>query len=160
MLAAYHARAVQLNQELTNFSFDVPGAFLQGRLTPETSPQPCYIHFAKDIRYPCAGKWYRRYAGTYGSKDANAIFDKAFIETVAKAEFYPNPEDPKIFARIHPADPNLSCAISMHVDDGLGCCTYEPYKLDLKRVLTERFGALEWDDQPTSNTGVRITHLL
>jgi hypothetical protein len=163
MLAAYHARDTGrieqgLDSQLSTFSFDITGAFLQGRLTEENCPQPAYIHFAHDIRHTCAGKWYRRYASTYGTKDANAIFDKTFVDTAAQAGFYPNTEDPKIFAKIHPTDPSLSCAVSMHVDDGLGCCTYAPYKEELRRVLTDRFGDLDWDDHPTSNTGINITH--
>jgi hypothetical protein len=163
MVAAYHARDAGrleqgLDSQLSTFSFDITGAFLQGRLTEENCPQPAYIHFAHDIRHECAGKWYRRYASTYGTKDANAIFDKTFVDTAAQAGFYPNTEDPKIFAKIHPTDPSLSCAVSMHVDDGLGCCTYEPYKEELRRVLTDRFGDLDWDDHPKSNTGINITH--
>jgi hypothetical protein len=86
MLAAYHARALDFEQHLQVFSFDAP-----------VTPQECYIHFAADIKHPCAGKWYRRYAGTYGSKDANALFDKDFA-----AELYPNPEQEKMFTRFHP----------------------------------------------------------
>jgi hypothetical protein len=156
MLAAYHARALDLEQHLQVFSFDVPGAFLQGRLTPENTPQECYIHFAADIKHPCAGKWYRRYAGTYGSKDANALFDKDFAATMATAEFYPNPEQEKLFTRFHPTNPNLSCSVAMHVDDGLGCCTYPPFVDELRRILTHRYGELEWDDEAFSNTGFNL----
>jgi hypothetical protein len=158
MLAGYHARAQELHQDLATFSFDVPAAFLQGRLTEDNSPQHCYIHFASDIRHECAGKWYRRYAGTYGSKDANALFDQAFAEAMATASFYPNPEQAKIFSRIDPNDPTLSCSVAMHVDDGLGCCTHPPFLLELRTALEARFGALEWDDIATSNTGFNFQH--
>jgi hypothetical protein len=84
-------------------------------------------HFAADIKHPCAGKWYRRYAGTYGSKDANTLFDKDLAATMATAEFYSNPEQEKLFTRFHPTNPALFCSAAMHVDDGLGCSTYPPF---------------------------------
>jgi hypothetical protein len=152
MFAGYNAMAAQRNLHLDLFTFDIPGAFLQSRLTNENTPQECYIHFASDIRHQCSGKWYRRLAGTYGSKDANHLFDIELANTFAKAHFYPNVEQPKIFSRIHPTDPSLSCSVSTHVDDGCGCCIYRPYKDELRRVLENRFGAITWDDVASSNT--------
>jgi hypothetical protein len=87
MFAGYNAMAAQRNLHLDLFTFDIPGAFLQSRLTNENTPQECYIHFASDIRHQCAGKWYRRLAGTYGSKDANHLFDIELANTFAKAQF-------------------------------------------------------------------------
>ena len=75
---------------------------------------------------------------------------------MAIAQFYPSPEDPKIFHRAHPTNPLLSATVSMHVDDGLGCCLHKPFKDELKRVLTERYGKMEWDDVATSSTGYNI----
>ena len=156
MLAAYHARALDRQQDLKVKAFDVPGAFLQAKLTPENSPQPCYIKMPDDIPHPCAGKWYLRTSGTYGSKDANALFDADLIATLASAHFFPNPEEPKLFTRHHPTDPSLSATVSMHVDDGLICSTHPPFVAELKTVLDARYGDMEWHDDATDNTGFTI----
>jgi hypothetical protein len=153
MVAGYTAMAAQLDLTLDFFDLDVPGAFLQSRLTPENTPQDCYIQFAGDIRHTCAGKWFKRNAGTYGAKDSNHLFDTELVLAFAAAQFYPNVEQPKIFSRIHPTDPTLSCSVSMQVDDGLGCCTYRPYKDELRKTLEKRFGTITWNDHASSNTG-------
>jgi hypothetical protein len=153
MVAGYVAMSNEHSLVLDLCDFDVPGAFLQTNLTALNTPQECYIHFAGDIRHPCAGKWFRRFSGTYGSRDANNLFDTDFADTCATAQFFPNPEQPKIFTRVHPTDSKLSCSVSMHVDDGLVACTHRPFLVELRRILEDRYGLLTWNDVVESNTG-------
>ena len=77
---------------------------------------------------------------------------------MATAQLYPIPEQETIFSGIHPDDVSLSCSVGMNVDDGAGCCTYAPYCIELRTALEKRFGAIEWDDELTSNTGFNIQH--
>jgi len=153
MLAGYVGMANEHHLELDLCDFDVPGAFLQTRLTDTNTPQACYIKFAGDIRHPCANQWFQRFSGTYGARDANNLFDTDFANTCALAEFYPNPEQPKIFTRVHPTNSKLSCSVSMHVDDGLLASTHRPYLVELRRILEDRYGLLTWNDVLESNTG-------
>jgi hypothetical protein len=145
-----------LDLPLDFFSFDVSGAFLQGRLTPDNTPQRCFIHFAPDIPHACAGKIYERFSGTYGSKDANAIFDADFAQTMALAGFYPNPVSPKIFSRFDPHNSTKFCHVPTHVDDGLGVCTNTLFRDELRQVLEHRYGALDWENNVTSHIGLHF----
>ena len=153
-LAAYQARSNATGIPLQLFSFDIPGFFLQGRLTPDNSPVDCYIHFAADIPHPCAGKWYLRRAGTYGSKNANAISDAEIDALYRATGFFPNPEQPRLYTKFLPSDPTISTTISMHVDDGLGFSLHQPFVDEIQSVLTARYGQLEWHNEATSNVGV------
>jgi hypothetical protein len=155
--SAYQARANATGLPLQVFSFDIPGFFLQGRLTPENSPVECYIHFAADIPHPCAGKWYLRYAGTYGSKNANAISDAELDSIYKSIGFFPNPEQPRLYTKFLPSDPTISTTVSMHVDDGFGFSLHQPFVDELKAILTARYGELEWHDEAISNVGVLYT---
>jgi hypothetical protein len=157
-IAAYGARAKKFNiiNDLEIFSFDVPGAFLQVKFTHENCPKPIYMKLPANVNHRFAGKWVLLLGALYGLKPSNHLFDKDLTATLALAQFYPSPEDPKIFHRAHPTDPQLSVTVSMHVDDGLGCSLYKPYKEELKRVLTARYGTMEWDDNATSSTGYNI----
>jgi hypothetical protein len=151
-IAAYGARAKKFNiiNDLEIFSFDVPGAFLQVKFTHENCPKPIYMKLPANVNHRFAGKWVLLLGALYGLKPSNHLFDKDLTATLALAQFYPSPEDPKIFHRAHPTDPQLSVTVSMHVDDGLGCSLYKPYKEELKRVLTARYGTMEWDDNDTN----------
>ena len=156
LLAGVIAFTNSLALPLDFFKFDVTGAFLQGRLTPENTPQRCFIRFAPDIPHPCAGKIYERFSGTYGSKDANAIFDEDLTKTMAQAGFYPNPVSPKIFSRFDEEDVTKFCHVPMHVDDGLGACTHQPFKDELRRILEAHYGPLDWEDDVTSHIGLHF----
>ena len=99
---------------------------------------------------------YQRHSGSYGSKDANAIFAEDLVKTYALAGFHPNPVSPKIFSRFDPNNPLLFCHVPTHVDDGLGAYTHQPFKDELQRVLTSRYGELDWTDHVTSHVGIHI----
>ena len=156
-LAAYQARSNATGLPLQIFSFDIPGFFLQGRLTAENSPVDCYIHFANDIPHPCAGKWYLRRAGTYGSRNANAISDAELHQLYTDHGFFPNPEQPRLYTKFLPENPTISTTISMHVDDGFSFSLHRPFAIEIEKALTDRYGELEWHDEAVSNVGVVYT---
>ena len=156
MFAAYHAHAKQHQLPLTLFAGDVPGAFLQGHLTADNSPVDCFIKFPANIPHVCAGKWFQRHRGTYGAKNSNAIFDADLVTTLVATGFYPNPEDAKLFTKIHPDNPLLSCTVSTHVDDEAGCSTYPPFVAELKAALEARYGTLEWHSEAVEITGFSL----
>jgi hypothetical protein len=154
--AAYQARAKATATPLHHFSLDIPGAFLQEPLTELNSPVKCYIKFPANIPHPCAGNWYQRYKGTYGSKNANALFADGFVATLNSAGYFPNPCDEKLFTRFHPTDPSLSCSLCVHVDDGEGWSNYQPFVEELHAALNHRYGEIEWHDDPIEQTGFSI----
>lgn len=122
------------------FSFDIPGFPLQGRLTPDNSPVDCYVDLATDIPNPCAGKWYRRRAGTYGSKIANAFFDAALHDNYTAHGFYPNPEQPRLYTTFFPEDSTISTTIAMHVNNGISIALHAPFVAEIKQAPTDRYG--------------------
>jgi hypothetical protein len=155
-LAAYSARASQLNWPLHIFSFDITAFFLQGRLTPDNSPVDCYIRMPSDIPHWSAGKWYPRHGTTYGSKNANNIADVGLHAVLASAGFFPNPESPREYTRFDPSDSRISTTVGMHVDDGLGLSFCLQHVVELKAALEAKYGKLDWHDDATSNTGLNI----
>jgi len=146
--AAYTARAKATTTSLNHFSFDIPGAFLQVPLTPETSPVDCYIKFPANIPHPCAGKWFHRFKSMYGSKNANASFADDFAATLNTAGFFPNPCDEKLITKFNPTDPSDSCPVCIHVDDGEGWSTNPAYVQELFAALNRRYGEIEWHEKP------------
>lgn len=155
-LAAYNARAKQLGWPLAEFTFDITAFFLQNRLTPDNSPVDCFIRMPADIPHFSAGKWYPRHATTYGSKNANNIADTNLHEVLASAGFFPNPEAPRTYTKFDPVDPRISCTVNMHVDDGNGCSFSPAFVNDLRTALEARYGPLEWSDNASSHTGLRL----
>jgi hypothetical protein len=158
MIAAYHARSVKEKRidRLHVSDFDVPGAFLQNKFTPENCPRPLYMKIPKNIPHPMAGQWCHVVGALYGTKQANHIFDEDFKNTMALAHFYPTEIEPSIYHREDPQDPSSSCSIAMHVDDGTACYTNTSYYEEAVAVLTTRYGSLTKHDECTSTTGYNI----
>jgi hypothetical protein len=159
MLAAYHAAAVQNKKvdSLVVSDFDINGAFLHEPLTPENSPRQIVMILPDAIPHPLAGCWVELQRAVYGLKQSNAVFDAGLKATLATAGFLPTAADPRIFVKIHPTDSSLSCAVAMHVDDGLICSTHQPYHDELVTTLTTRYGPLSFNSDSTSNTGFALS---
>ena len=160
MLAAYHAAAVRDNRisSLQVSDFDIEGAFLHESLTPENCPRQIVMLLPKDINHPLAGTWVELRKAVYGLKQSNHIFDNGLKSVLRTAGFLPTHADPRIYVKMHPSDSSLSCAVAMHVDDGLICSTHRPYYDELISALTSRYGPLSSHNEVcSSNTGYSIT---
>ena len=153
MLAAYTARAQQqgTTASLQISDFDINGAFLHETLTPLNSPRQIVMKLPDKMPHPLAGTWVEILRAVYGLKQSNNIFDTGLQKTLQSAGFHPTYADPRIFVKLHP-----SCAVAMHVDDGLICSTHRPYYDTLISALTARYGPLSLNEECTSNTGYSL----
>jgi hypothetical protein len=159
MLAGYHAAAIKSGRisSLQVSDFDIEGAFLHEFLTPENCPRQIVMLIPKDINHPLAGTWVELQKAVYGLKQSNNIFDTGLKNVLASAGFYPTQADPRIFVKLHPTDSSLSCAVAMHVDDGLICSTHRPYYDELIKTLITRYGPMSsLNEESTSNTGYSL----
>jgi hypothetical protein len=161
LIAAFHADAVHNNylDELHMSDFDVPGAFLNIKLDKVSAPRQIIMRLPPDIPHPLAGKEVEVVGGLYGLKQSNHLFEQDIHPIFLSCGFTPLPSDSKVYIKRHPTSPRLKCAISMHVDDGLGIYTHRPYYDEIIAALTNRYGPLTQNDICTSHTGISlITH--
>jgi hypothetical protein len=142
--------------------FDIPGAFLQNPLPRSaTGGKQLYTSLPRDIPsdlLPNDMRFAELTGSMYGTKNANAIFDKDFTATLLAAKFTPLPEDPHTFTKRCPVDPSDYLHLNMHVDDGTYFSTSVYLTNELQQLIKRRYG----DDVPfrpesEGICGVRLT---
>jgi len=95
--------------------YDVPGAFLQWKLTPENCPRPLHGRLPSDLPPPYNDKYLR-------AKPSNRIFDLDHSATVIAIGYSTYLADPRKFLWRCPNDPRLLVILNTHVDDGVRTC--------------------------------------
>jgi len=147
---------------LTIGDFDVPGAFLQNRLPRSaTGGRQLYTSIPKDVPtdlFPSGTRYAELTGAMYGTKNANAIFDKDLTITMATAGYNPTPEDPHTFTKRCPLNPKNYLFLNMHVDDGQYFSTSPHLTAELQRVVRKRYGEdVVFRDDSKGICGVTIT---
>jgi hypothetical protein len=77
--------------------YDVPGAFLQCKLTPENCPRPLYGRLPSDLPPPYNDKYVKFLRGIYGAKPSNRIFDLDHSATLIAIGYSAYLADPRKF---------------------------------------------------------------
>ena len=142
--------------------FDIPGAFLQNRLPRSaTGGRQFYTKLPHDIPLDLVPKG-TRYAeitgAMYGTKQANAIYDKDFTATIRSAGYDATPEDPHTFVKRCPTDATDYLILNTHVDDGQFFSTSIHLTNELETLLKKRYGEdVPFRRESEGICGVRLT---
>jgi hypothetical protein len=160
LLQAYIADATHrgcLDQLLIG-DFDFPGAFLHNKLTRDmTNGHQLIAKLPSDLPSPLAGQLAEITGCCYGIKQANHEYDKDLINLLTNAGFLPTASDPHSFHKRCPDNPANSLTLNMHVDDGWHVTCSITLLLELKALLTARYGPIEFHDASSGVCGVRLT---
>ena len=109
-----------------------------------------------DLPSPLAGQLAESTGCCYGIKQANHEFDKDLSHLLINAGFLPTPSDHHSFHKRYPNNPLDSLTLNMHVDDGWHITSSSTLLLQLKQVLTSRYGPIDFNDTSTGVCGVRL----
>jgi len=103
--------------------YDVPGAFLQCKLTPQNFSRPLYGCLPCDLPAPYNNKYVKFLRGIYGAKPSNRIFDLDNSATLVAIGYSTYLADPRKFLWRCKDDPRLVVILNTHVDNGAAVLT-------------------------------------
>ena len=160
ILSAYLADGSHRNclDRLLFGDFDFPGAFLHNKLTRDmTNGHQLIAILPSDLPSPLAGHLAEITGCCYGIKQANHEYDKDLITILTSAGFNPTNSDHHSFHKWCPDNPADSLTLNMHVDDGWYVTTSTTLREELKSILRDRYGTIDFNDASTGVCGVRLT---
>lgn len=110
-----------------------------------------------DLPSPLAGRLAEITGCCYGIKQANHEFDEDLTLLLTNAGFIPTPSDHHSFYKRCPDNPLDSLTLNMHVDDGWHITCSNRLLIELKDILTSRYGPIAFNDASSGVCGVRLT---
>lgn len=155
VLATSIADAAHRGKALITFDFDVPAAFInKNQLTrAQTGQTQLCTRMPKDLPYPHGGALCEVVGAHYGLKQSNHIYDQDFISLMVNDGFTPTPSHPYTFTKFSTTSPLDKIVVSMHVDDGDGNTTSPELYSDFQKLITTRYGPLEFHSPSRGTCG-------
>ena len=149
ILQAYLADAAHRDclDRLQIGDFDFPGAFLHNPLTRKmTNGHQLIVTLPSGLPSPLAGQLAEIIGCCYGIKQANHAFGRDLTLHLTNAGFIPTSSDHHSFHKRCPDNPLDSLTLNMHVDDGWHITSSSRHLVQLKDVLTSRYGPIDFND--------------
>ena len=142
VLATAIADAAHRGIPLYTFSYDIPGAFLNGNtLTREhTGGRQLVAHMPSSLPAPYNSATAEVLGAHYGLKQSNNIYDEGLINLHTSNGFSRMPSSPYTFQTKHSHNPATTLTVSMHVDDAEGNTTSLAALENYKKLITDRYG--------------------
>jgi len=162
VLASSLADATHRSVPLITFDFDVPAAFLnKNPLTREhTGGTQLCTRMPSNLTPPLNNALCEVVGAHYGLKQSNHIYDQDFIQLMLNDGFLSTPSHPYTFVKFSPTSPLDKIIVSMHVDDGDGNTTLPSLYDDFKRLIINRYGAVEFHSPSKGTCGqVQVVNL-